>query len=156
MVTYLGSLVQSCCGEGGTLQTSITGVCRECLHCLSHTGFVPGHRVCAFPVYTAQHLGCSAGEQSKAGPGCVPFPGLTCSGSGSRSSTKAQTRLGQRFVPFPGPSSSGNQVLCEQKLPRWGVRLITSPSQLLGFQGGSRCAHLRCVVCLFWGADLWL
>ena len=71
MVTYLGSLVQLCCGEGGTLQTNITGVC---LQCLGHTGFAPAHGVCAFPVYTAQAPGCSAGELSKAGPGLCALP----------------------------------------------------------------------------------
>ena len=29
VVTFLGSLVQSCCGEGGTLQSNIRGVCGE-------------------------------------------------------------------------------------------------------------------------------
>ena len=38
--TFLGSLVQSCCGEGGTLQTNNTGLC---LQCLGHTGFAPTH-----------------------------------------------------------------------------------------------------------------
>ena len=52
--TFLGSLVQSCCGEGGTLQTNNTSVC---LQCLGHTGFAPAHSVCAFPVYAAQALG---------------------------------------------------------------------------------------------------
>ena len=69
MVTFLGLLVQSCCGEGGTLQTNITGVCGECSQCLGHTGFAPTHGVCAFPVYTSQALGCSAGELSEVGPG---------------------------------------------------------------------------------------
>ena len=31
MDTFLGSLVQSCCGEGGTLQTNNTGMCLQCL-----------------------------------------------------------------------------------------------------------------------------
>ena len=57
---FLSSLVESCCGEGGTLQTNNTGVC---LHCLSHTGFAPAHGVCASPVYTAQASGCSAGSR---------------------------------------------------------------------------------------------
>ena len=35
---FLGSLVQSRCEEGGTLQTNNTGVC---LQCLSHTGPAP-------------------------------------------------------------------------------------------------------------------
>ena len=74
MVIYLGSLVQLCCGEGGTLQTNITGICGECLQCLGHTGFAPAQGVYAFPVYTAQALGCSAGELSKVGPGFCVLP----------------------------------------------------------------------------------
>ena len=37
---FLGSLVQSRCEEGGTLQTNNTGVCSQCL---SHTGPAPAH-----------------------------------------------------------------------------------------------------------------
>ena len=37
MVTYLGLLVQLCCGEGGTLQTNIPVVYGECSQCLGHT-----------------------------------------------------------------------------------------------------------------------
>ena len=74
MVTYLGSLVQSCCGEGGTLQTNITGLCGECSQCLGHTGFAPAHGVCALPVCTAQAPGGSARELSKAGPGLHALP----------------------------------------------------------------------------------
>ena len=74
MVTYLGSLFQLCCGEGGTLQTNISGMCGECLQCLSHTGFAPTHNVHASLVYTAQAPGCSAGELSQAGPGLRALP----------------------------------------------------------------------------------
>ena len=72
--TYLGSLVQLCCGEGGTLQTNITGVCEECSQYMDHTGFAPFHTVCAFPIYTAQVPGCSSGELSKAGRGFHALP----------------------------------------------------------------------------------
>ena len=64
----------NCAAEGGTLQTYITGVCGECSQCLGHTGFAPSHGVCAFPVYTAQAPGCSAGELSKVGPGLRALP----------------------------------------------------------------------------------
>ena len=37
---FLGSLVQSHCGEGGMLQTNNTGVCSQCL---SLTGHAPAH-----------------------------------------------------------------------------------------------------------------
>ena len=121
MVIYLGSLVQLCCREGGTLQTNITGMCGECSQYLGHTGFAPAHGVCAFLVYTAQAPGYSAGELSKRALGCMHFPGLSCPGSGFLGySTKAQTWLGLRFVPFPGLSSSGDQVLGEHTLPRSG------------------------------------
>ena len=68
MVTFLGLLVQSCCGERGTLQTNITGICRVCLQYLGHTGFAPAHGMCAFTVYNMQAPGCLARELSKAGP----------------------------------------------------------------------------------------
>ena len=58
---------------------------------------------------------------------------------------------------FPGPSNSGDQMLgdhgCHQmeavtcRLPR--------PSHS-GFLGVQLECLLRCAVCLFWGADLWL
>ena len=74
MVIYLGSLVQLCCGEGGTLQANITGMCGEYSQCLGHTGFAPALGMCAFLVYTTEAPGCSAGELSKAGPGLCALP----------------------------------------------------------------------------------
>ena len=128
MITYLGSSAQLCCGEGGALQTNITGVCGECWQCLSHTGFAPTHSVCAFPVYTAQVPGCSAGELSKAGPVFCALPRFRFSGTPQR-----QTRLGVRFVPSPGPNSSGDQVLGNCTVP--GGVLITSPVLAARFPG---------------------
>ena len=74
VVTFLGSLFQWCCGEGGTLQTNITGMCGDCSQCFSSTGFAPTHGICAFMVYTSQALGCSAGELSELGPGLRAVP----------------------------------------------------------------------------------
>ena len=119
MVTYLGSLVQSCFWEGGALQTNIAGVCGERSQGLGHTGFAPTHGVCAFPVCTAQAPACSAGELSKAGPELVTSQVYAAQVQVLRYSTKAQTQLGLCFVPVPGPSSSGDQVLGECSLPRW-------------------------------------
>ena len=75
---FLGLLVQSCCGEAGTLQTNITGVCSQWF---SHTGFAPAHGVCAFRVYTAQALDCSAGNCLMLALGCTHSPGLSLWGS---------------------------------------------------------------------------
>ena len=74
MVTYLGSFLQLCGGEGGTLETNITGMCGECSQCLGHNGFAPAHDMCAFPVYTAQAPGCSVGELSKVSPELLALP----------------------------------------------------------------------------------
>ena len=118
MVIYLGSLVQFCCREGRTLQTNITGVCGECSQYLGHTGFVPTHGVCAFPVYTAQALGCSARSCLRWTLGCMHFPGLSAQVQILGYSTMVQTCLGLRFVPFPGLSSSGDQLLGEHSSPQ--------------------------------------
>ena len=53
MDTFLGSLVQSRCEEGGMLQTNNTGVC---LQCLNHTGPAPAHGACVLPAHTSQAL----------------------------------------------------------------------------------------------------
>ena len=98
---FLGLLVQSCFGEGGTLQTNITGMCGECSQCLSHTGFAPSHSVCAFPVYTAQALCCSAGNCLRRALGWVHFPGLSRSGSGSRVLHKGADLVGPVFCALP-------------------------------------------------------
>ena len=80
MVTYLGSLVESCWGEGGTLQTNITGVCGECLQCLGHPGFSP-LTACVLSPSTLLRLQStvlnssgSAEELSKVGPGLCALP----------------------------------------------------------------------------------
>ena len=101
VVTFLGSLVQLCCGEGGTLQTNITGVCGECFQCLGHTGFAPAHGVCAFPVYTAQGLGCSGWNCLRLALGCMHFPGLSRSSSGTRELHKGTDSVGPEFFALP-------------------------------------------------------
>ena len=102
MVTYLGSLVQSWRGEGGTLQTNITGMCRECLQCLSLTGFALAHGMCAFPVYT-QAPGCSAGQLSKVGPGLHSLSSLSHSCSSSQVLHKGTDSVGPAFCALPRP-----------------------------------------------------
>ena len=77
---FLGSLVQSCCGEGGTLQTNTAGkqislACMGRARSVSATmGLPPLTGVRAFLVYTAQAPGCSTVELSKEGPGLRALP----------------------------------------------------------------------------------
>ena len=126
MFTYLGSLVQLCYGEGWTLQTNITGVCGECSQCLGHTGFAPAHGMCAFPVYTAQAPGCSAGELSKAGPRLYALPRsklLRFRFSG----TPQRYRLGWACVLCPSQVRAAQTTRClvSSLSPGGAVHLIT-------------------------------
>ena len=93
------SSVQSCCREGGALQTDIA-VCGEHSPCSSHTGSAPYRGVCAFPVYTAQAPGCSIWS----GP-CVEC------GSSFRVIHKSTDLVAPAFCAFPGLRGSGSQGL---------------------------------------------
>ena len=117
-----------CSGEGGTLQTNTTGVCGECSQYLGCTGFAPAHSMCAFPVYTAQAPGCSAGALRWA-LGCVHFPDVRCSDSGSQVLHKGTDSVGPAFCAL----SRFKQL---RKPGAWpAVHLITSPVPAAQFPG---------------------
>ena len=125
------------------------------MQCLSNTGFAPTHGLCAFPVYTAQSPGCSACELSKMGPGLHALP---------RSKqfrfrflgTPQRCRLSWACVLCPSQVRAAQATRCLASTLSRGGRCILSPprSQPLSFLHTQ--LHLRCAVCLFWGADLWL
>ena len=145
VVIYLGSLVQLCCGDGGTLQTNITGMCVECSQCLVHTGFAPTHGVCAFPVYTAQAPGCSARELSKVGPGLRALPRSTllrCRFCG----TPQRHRLSWVYVLCPSQVQAAQATRClASALFPAGWCVLSPPwSQPLGFLGAQQEHRLRC------------
>ena len=98
MDTFLGSLVPSCCGEGGTLQTNNTGVCSQCL---SNTGPASAHDACALPAHTAQALGCSARNRPRPALGCMHLPGLSHPGSGTRVVLRGADSVGPAFCALP-------------------------------------------------------
>ena len=95
---FLGSVVQSRCGEGGTLQTNNIGVCSQCL---SHTGSAPAHGACSLPAHTAQALGCSAGNHPWPALGCLHLPGPSRSGSGTRIVLRGADSVGPAFCALP-------------------------------------------------------
>ena len=95
---FLGSRVQSHCGEEETLQTNNTGLC---LQCLSHTGPAPAHSACALPAHTAQALGCSARNHWRPALGCMHLPGLSRSGSGTRVVLRGADLVGPAFCALP-------------------------------------------------------
>ena len=144
MVTYLGSLVQLCCGEGGTLQKNITGVCGECLQCLGHTG-LPLLTACVLSWSTLLRLQVALqGNCLKWALGCMHFPDLCHSGSGSWVLHKGTDSVAPEFCAFSSPSSSGDQVLGKCTLPRYSASYhLPSPSSSLS----SCTAGAPCQVC---------
>ena len=98
LLFFLSSLVQSRCGEGGTLQTDNTGVCSQCL---SPTGPAPADGMCTFPAHTAQALGCSARNHPRPALGCMHLPGLNRSGSGTRVVLRGADLVGLAFFALP-------------------------------------------------------
>ena len=156
MVTYLGSLVQWCCGEGGTRQANIAGVCGE----LAVSGFpwvCPAHGVCAFLVHTAQAPGCFAGKLSKVGPGLRALPRskplrLRLSGAPQR------CRLGWACVLCPSQVRAAQVTRClvSAHSPGGAAHLITSPMPAALFPGCAVGAPSQVFCVSPWGADLWL
>ena len=113
------SLVQSCCGEGGALQTDIAAVCGEHLPCSGHTGFALYRGVCAFPS-TLLRLPAALYE---AGPALSVVPVFGCS-------TKAQIRLRLRFVPSPASAAQaarGLGALSPEAVPLFPPRPQRAP-----------------------------
>ena len=80
------------------LQISNTGVCSQCL---SHTGPAPAHGACSLPAHTAQALDCSTGNHPRPALGCLPLPGLNCSGSGTRVVLRGTHSVGPAFCALP-------------------------------------------------------
>ena len=101
VVTYVGSLVQSLCEEGGTLETNITVVCGECSQCLGHTGFAP-LMACVLSQSTLLRLQVALQQNCpKQALGHIHFPGLSCSGSGSWVLHKGTDLVGPAFCAVP-------------------------------------------------------
>ena len=57
--------------------------------------------MCAFPIYTAQALGCSAGNCLRWALGCMQFPGPSRSSSGSQVLHKGADLIGPAFGALP-------------------------------------------------------
>ena len=130
MVTYLDSLVQLCCGEGGSYE-QISLVCGGSACSVWATLGLPPLMACVLSWSTLFRVQVALqGSCLKQTLDCMYFPGLSHSGSCSQVLHK-----GTDFVPFPCPSSSGNQVL--GKCTLLGGWCILSPpwSQPLNFLG---------------------
>ena len=132
-------------------------MCGECSQSFIYTGFAPAHGTCAFPVYTAQALGCSAGELSEVGLGLCTLPKskpLRFRFSG----TPQRHRFGWACVLCPSQVQVAQVTRClfSTLLPGGWCLLLPPWSQPLGFLGAQQKHHLRCAMCHLWGSDLWL
>ena len=140
MVTFLGSLVQFCCVEGGTLKTNhwrVWGVLSV---------FQP-HWVCPRSQRGYFHgLHCSGSrllcwELSEVGPGLRALPRskpLRFRFSG----TPQRRRLGWACVLCPSQVRAAQVTRCLSSTvtPSWGVHLIASPVPAAQFSGCTRGA----------------
>ena len=132
--TFLGSLVQLCFGDGGTLQTNNTGMC---LQCLSHTGPAPAHGTCALPAHTAQALGCSARNRPRPALGCMHLPGLSRSGSGTQVVFRGADSVGPAFCALPRSEQLRWSGVWQARL-LWLIASLIPAAQFSGVQ----LAHL--------------
>lgn len=94
------------------------------------------------------------GDCLKQALGCVHFPGLSRSGSGSWVLHKGTDLVGPEFCPSQVQSAQATMCLASTLSPGGGCVLSPPRSQPLGFLGMQWGHHLRCAVCLLWGADL--
>ena len=134
MVIYLDSLVQLCCGEGGTLQTNITGGCGECSQCLGHTGFAPTHACVLSPSTLLRLQVAVLGNFLGRALGCMYFPDLRCSGSGSQVLHKG--RLSWTCILCPSQVQVAQATRCLASAHSPGVVcLIASPVPAAQFPG---------------------
>ena len=121
VVTYSGSLVQLCCGEGRTLQANITGVCCECSHWVCHSPrwhVLPGSKLLRLP-------GALQGHCPKWALFCAHFPGLSC--SGSRVLREGTDPAGRVFCALPRLEKLRWPPAWRVHRRRWAVHLNHLP-----------------------------
>ena len=89
--------------------------------------------------------------------GCVHFPDVRRSGSGSWVLHKSTDLVGPAFCALPRSEQLRQPGAWRARSPQVGWCMLSPPwSQPLGFLGAQWEHHLRWAVCLLWGADLWL
>ena len=88
--------------------------------------------------------------------GCTYFPGLSCSGSGSWLLHKGTDSVGPVFCALPRSEQLRRPGAWRAHCPRWAVRLNHLPCPRCSVSWVQQEHHLRCAVCLLWGAGFWL
>ena len=91
--------------------------------------------MCAFPVYTAQALGCSTRNCLRWALDCIHFPGLSHSGSGSQVLHKGADLVGPAFCALPRSKQLRWPGAWWAVAPSWRLQLIASPIPAAPFSG---------------------
>ena len=145
MDTFLCSFVQSCCGEGGTLQTSNTGV-----YSVSQPHWIcPRSRRVCFPCLHCSGSRLLCWELSEADPGLCALPRskplrLRFSGTPQR----CRLCWACALCPFQVRAAQLTRCLASAVTPSWRLRLITSPipaARFPGCTGDSAVSGVPCV-----------
>ena len=146
MVSCVGSLVQSCLGEGDTADKCHRPVWGGPAVFRPHW-VCPPLRACMLP-----HLHCSGSRLLYRGRAlsCVHFPGPSYSGSGFRVLHKDADSVGPAFCAFPAQAAQAARSLTGTLSPG------ESTSSPLRSQPQFPCAPVWCALCPFWEADFWL
>ena len=110
MATCTGSLVQLCCEEGGTLQTTLLrwGVPSADWFATAQGGMYSQSTLLRLRAAPQQHC-------PRRAPCLMPLPGLSC--SGSLVLCRGIDQMGCACCALPWSKHSGKQVLCEHTAP---------------------------------------
>ena len=144
MDSFLGSPVQSCCGEEGVLQ-QITLACAWCAHSVWATLGLPLLMACVLSLCILLRLLVALqGNCLKWALGCVHFPGLSRSGSGSRVLHKGTDSVGPVFCALPRSEQLRQPSAWRAQSPQVGW-CVLSPcrSQPLSFLGAQWRRRLK-------------
>ena len=127
----------------------ISLACVGSAHSISATLGLPLFTACVLSQSTLLRLQVALPRNClKRALGCVHFPGLNRSGSGSLVLHKGADSVGLSFMPFPGLSSSGDRALGECTLPRLrgaSYRLPCLSHSVSWVHSGSAVSGLLCV-----------
>ena len=136
----------------------ISLACVGSAHTVWATLGLPPLVVCVFSQSTLFKLHVALqGKCLKPALGCMNFPSLSHSGSGSRVSHKGTDSAGPAFCALPRSEQLRPPGAWRAHSPHMGWCILSPPwGQLLGFLGAQQERRLRCAVYLLWRADLWL
>ena len=134
----------------------ISLACMRSAHSVRATLGLPLLRACVLSWSTLLRLHVALqGNCLKQALGCVHVPGLSHSGSGFQVLHKGTDSSGPEFCALLRSEQFRQPGAWRAHSPQVGGAILSPPwFQPLSFLGVQWEHHLRCAVCLLWGADL--